>query len=123
MADPVPVPPAQAGPAVVTLPAEIDLTNADIVRGQLDAACAAAALVVADMTATRFCDTSGIRAVVVAYQEAAAHGTELRLLRPSPRVMQVIKILALDTVLPIYQSLEEASARLGPEDADSQGTP
>jgi anti-sigma B factor antagonist len=65
-------------------------------------------VVIADMTATRFCDTSGTRALVLACQHATEDGCELRLLRPSPRVLHVWKILGLDAVLPIYHSLDEA---------------
>jgi len=46
MAEPVPVPPAQARPVVIALPAEIDITNARQVRQQLYSALAAGAAVV-----------------------------------------------------------------------------
>ena len=94
---------------VVTLPAEIDLVNADQIGRQRVAALApGVAIVVADMTATRFCDTSGVRMLVLAHKEAAAHNAELRVVLPSADVLRVLAILQVDRVLRIYLSLEEA---------------
>ena len=109
MAVPEPVTPAHSRPVVVTLPDEIDLANADGVGRQIAAEFTrGVGVVVADMTATRFCDTCGTRALVQACHRAADDGCELRLLRPSARVMYVWKILGLDAVLPVYHSLDEA---------------
>lgn len=94
---------------VVTLPAEIDLENADQIGRQLVAALApGVAIVVADMTATRFCDTSGVRMLVLAHQGAAAHHAELRVVIPSANVLRVLAITKVDTVLRIYPSLQDA---------------
>jgi anti-anti-sigma factor len=96
---------------VVTLPAEIDMDNADQIGQQLDAALApGVATVVADMTATRFCDTSGVRMLVLAHKEAAAHNAELRVVIPSADVLRVLAILKADRVLRIYPSLKDALA-------------
>jgi anti-sigma B factor antagonist len=106
-----PVTPAPAKPVVVTLPAEIDIANADAVGEQLAAALApGVTVVIADMTATTFCDSRGVRMLVLAQRQAVTHCAELRLLLPNPRVMRVWRILGLETVLPVYQSLEEALA-------------
>jgi anti-sigma B factor antagonist len=109
-------------PVVVKLPAEIDVANANVISGQLAAAIARGPkAVIADMTATTFCGSIGIRVLVLAHQQAAAHGTELRLLRPSLRVLRVMEVLGVDAVLPIYHSLEEAVAGRGATEAGSQG--
>jgi anti-anti-sigma factor len=72
------------GRAVVTLPAEIDMGNADSVSADLQAAFApTVTIVVADLTATTFCDSRGIRALVLAQKHSAASGAELRLVVPS----------------------------------------
>ena len=100
-----------AAPMVVTLPAEIDVANADGVGAELQAAFApGVTTVVADMTATTFCDSRGIRALVLAHKHAVASGAELRLAVPSAGVLRVMGILGLDVVLAIYPSLEEALA-------------
>jgi anti-anti-sigma factor len=111
--------PQQLPAAVIALPAEIDMANADRVGQQLGAAFTSGVrTVIADMTATRFCDSSGINMLVRAYQQAAAHGTELRLVVPSTAVLRTLTLLGLDDLLPIYPSLSQGLAAApgpGPE--------
>jgi anti-sigma B factor antagonist len=102
---------ARASPAVVTLPAEIDMANADHIGADLQAAFApGVTMVVADMTATTFCDSRGIQALVMAHRRAAASGAELRLVVPSACVLRVLALTGLDRWLAIYPSLPEALA-------------
>ena len=69
-------------PQVITLPAEIDLSNSEQVGNELRAAFRpGASVVVADLTVTTFCDTSGARTLLVASKEASAAHIELRLAR------------------------------------------
>ena len=102
---------ARVSPTVVTLPAEIDMANADRAGDDLQAASApGVTIVVADMTATTFCDSRGIHALVMAHQRAAASGAELRLVVPSACVLRVLAVQGLDRWLAIYPSLPEALA-------------
>ncbi|HEU5418900.1 MAG TPA: STAS domain-containing protein, partial [Streptosporangiaceae bacterium] len=77
-------------PEIVRLPGEIDIANADQVRTGL---CAAAqpgvAVVIADMTATQFCDSCGVRSLLVAHDAADRAGAELRLVIPSAAVTRM----------------------------------
>lgn len=99
---------------VVTLPAEIDMATVGAIGAKVAAALALDVdAVIADMTATTFCDSVGITTLIRAKKQAAAHGAELRLLRPRPNVLRVLKIQGLDAVLPIYHSLEQALAGTG----------
>lgn len=66
------------------------------------------ATVIADMTATTFCDTSCIRMLVLAHKGAAAHHAELRVVIPSANVLRVLAITKVDTALRIYPSLQDA---------------
>jgi anti-sigma B factor antagonist len=111
MTDSESVTPAQAGPAVVALPVEIDLANARQVRQQLYSALATGvAVVVADMTATTFCDSMGCRSLVMAHKQARAGNAELRLAIPSASVLRVMAITCVDRVVRIYPSLDAALA-------------
>jgi anti-sigma B factor antagonist len=113
---------AGARPVVITLPAEIDMANADSISGEIAAALASGSqAVIADMTATTFCDCIGIRVLVLAHQHAIASGTELRLLLPCPRVLRIMEVLGVDAVLPIYHSLEEALVGHGAGEAEAWG--
>lgn len=114
MADTALLTSADGQPAVVTLPAEIDILNAHRIGEQLAAACLlGAAVVLADMTATTLCDNAGLRMLVTARRQASALGTELRVLVPSPHIARIMKIEEIDAELPLYQSLDEALAGPG----------
>jgi anti-sigma B factor antagonist len=105
---------AMAPLTMVTFPAEIDMATADAIGEQVAAALAPGVhAVIADMTATTFCDSAGISMLIRAKKQATAHGAELRLLLPCPNVLRVLKMQGVDTVLPIYHSLEQALAGAG----------
>jgi anti-sigma B factor antagonist len=105
--------PAQT--TVLTLPAEIDITHARRLCGQFGAALVSGAtVVVADMTATTFCDSSGARIMVLAWEQAAVNDIELRLVVPSAAVRRGFALMGLDGFLPFYPSL---SAALTPQAA------
>ena len=108
--------------AVVSLPAEIDMSNADSISGRITAAFAPGpGAVIADMSGTTFCDSSGIRALVLAHHHAAAKGIELRLLLSCPPILRTMEVLGVDAVLPIYRSMDEARAGGGTAEAESWG--
>jgi len=100
--------------AVVKLAAEIDLTNSERACGQLDAAIACgAAVVVADLTATRFCDCASLRRLLAVQRRAAASGVQLRFVMPSGSpVRRLAGLTGLDEPLHIYPSVREATAWL-----------
>ena len=88
---------------MVTLPGEIDMANAGRVGADLEAAFRpGVGVVIADMSGTRFCDTSGIHALVMAYKRAQASDTGFRVVAGPGEVRRVLEILRLDTVLAIY---------------------
>jgi anti-anti-sigma factor len=101
--------------AVVTLPEHIDVANAGQIREELLSVINRGATeLVADMTVTVSCDHAGADAVARAYQRAAAAGTQLRLVVPAPVVRRVLNINGLDRLIPIYPSLEAATAAAPP---------
>jgi anti-sigma B factor antagonist len=101
---------AQITPVVVVLPVEIDVTNSEQVHDQLVAALAPGVdVVIADMTATSFCDSSGVHAVVFANEAAVARGVRLRLaVSKDGSVPRVLQLIGAGRVLSIYPSLAEA---------------
>ena len=107
--------PHQLPAVVVALPAEIDMANAGQAGQQLGSALAPGVkAVIADMTGTRFCDSSGISMLVRAHQQAAANGTELRLVVRSAAVLRALTLVKMDYLLPIYPSLSQALAAAPP---------
>src|SRR5260370_3940237 len=96
---------------VIALTAKIDMASAGRAGEQLGTALTPGIkTVIADMTATTFCDSSGISMLVRARKQAAANRTELRLVVPSTAVRRVFELVRMDDLLPVYPSLSQALA-------------
>ena len=101
--------------AVVTLPEDIDLSNAGEIREQLLTVInRGAAVLIADMTATISCDYAGAEAVIRAYRRAVISGTDLRLVVTAQIVRRVLSCNGLDRLVSVYPSLEAAQAVRAP---------
>jgi len=99
------------GVPVVTVPEEIDVTNADGLRSALlEAASNGHGPLVVDMTRTQFCDTAGLHALVGAHKRARTEGGRVLLVLPGATVLRIFSITGLDDVIPNFPSLEEALA-------------
>jgi len=97
-------------PVVVVLPAEIDVTNSEQVYEQLVAVLAPGVnTVIADMTSTVFCDSSGVHAIMHAYESAAARDVRMRLaVSPATSVRRVLELIGVGRLMPVHASLQEA---------------
>jgi anti-sigma B factor antagonist len=103
--------------AVISLPAEIDMINADVVRNDLLSVLnRGPATLVVDMGGTTFCNSSGVNALVRAHRRAAASESHMRLVVTAPSVRRVLSITGVDHLMEIYPSV---SAALG----SAPGTP
>ena len=110
--------------AVVTFPEHVDMSNAAQIREQLLAVFdRGAAVVIADMSATAWCDYVGIDAVARACQQAAVHRAELRLVATAPAVQRLLAAEGLDRLVPVYSSLEAAITAGEPDGPDPRGDP
>ena len=117
------------GVPVVRAPEEIDIANAGGLKAALlgaalleaagpeaagleapgpEAAGPGRALVVVDMSRTRFCDSAGLNALVAAARQARADGGEVRLVVVGEAVARIVALTGVDRVIPIYASLEDA---------------
>jgi anti-anti-sigma factor len=101
---------ARITPVVVVLPAEIDVTNSEQVYDQLVGVLAPGVVtVIADMTGTAFCDSSGVHAIMHAYETAGARDVRLRLaVSPNTSVRRVLQLIGVGRLVPVYGSLQEA---------------
>ena len=98
---------------MVRLPAEVEYSNAWQVRQELASALASgAATVIADLTSTTFCDTAGVREVLLAHKAAVAESIDLRVVVPA-RLMLQFTWTGLDQVLAVYPSISAALAAAG----------
>ena len=97
--------------AVVTLPQDIDRSNADQIREQLLWIInRGAAVLIADLTGTVSCDYSGVEALARAHHRAVANGTELRLVVTADVVRRVLSLNGLDRLVAVYPDLDAAIA-------------
>jgi anti-sigma B factor antagonist len=114
--------PGSGGPAVVVLPAEIDFANAGSVGQELTAALASgASLVIADLSATTFCDSPGARTLMQAHNLAADRHIDLRFAVTSSAVRRVFEIMNFDRLLRIYPSLHAALTAGAALEGDQSG--
>jgi anti-sigma B factor antagonist len=104
-----------SGVPVVAVPEEIDIVNATELRSALlKAAANGSGALVADMTRTRFCDSSGLHALLAAHKRARAEGGELLVVISSAAVLRIFAITGIDRVIPNFTSLEDALASTSP---------
>jgi len=98
-----------ASSAVIATPAEIDVTNSAQTRRALLAAVARhPAVLIIDMSETTFCDSTGVEAIVAAYRQAAAAGTQLRLV--APEIERILTLTGIGQVVPVHSTLAAAHA-------------
>jgi anti-sigma B factor antagonist len=99
------------GVPVVLAAEEIDITNAAGLRAALlEAAANGRQAFVVDMTRTRFCDCSGVHALVAAHRRAQAEHRQMLLAGPGAAVLRLFSITGLDRLIPIFASLDQALA-------------
>jgi phosphoserine phosphatase RsbU/P len=99
--------------AVVTMPEEIDVTNAPGLAGLLTAVAGQSPEVItADLTATGFCDSAGVEVLARTSQLAATRDAEFRLAIGDSPVTRILQLTGLNTVLPLYQDVEHSLAAL-----------
>jgi anti-anti-sigma factor len=99
------------GVPVLTVPEEIDITNAAGLRAALaDAAGHGHGTLVVDMSQTRFCDSSGVNVLVRAHKAARANGGEVVLVT-SADVLRILAIIGADRVIPHFPALGQALGR------------
>ena len=114
------------GRAVVRMPAEIDVTNADEISRRLRAAASrGSSVLVIDMSATTFCDSAGVQAVIDAYNQVNTHnqnaGTHTQLRLVATAVLRIITLIGIDQLIPVYSTVEAALADPASGHAGKQG--
>jgi anti-sigma B factor antagonist len=95
--------------AVVTLPDEVDITNADAIREELlSVVNQGAETMIADLSKTRFCDSAGVSALVRAFRRATSNGTKMRLVVSGPAVERVLTLTGVDRLIEVYPTVGAA---------------
>jgi anti-anti-sigma factor len=93
----------------VSLPAEVDIANADRVRAQLLAALGRGCpLIIVDMSRTTFCDCAGVSILLGAGNQALRDGAEMRIVARAEPVLRMFELTGLQLALHVYGTTAEA---------------
>ena len=110
------------GRAVVAFPEHVDMSNAAQIREELMGVFdRGATVVIADMSATVWCDYAGVDTVARACERAAVCRAELRLVATAPAVRRLLAAEGLDRLVPVYSSVEAAITAGDPDGPVSRG--
>jgi anti-anti-sigma factor len=103
------------GVQVLRMPEELDLATADGVVEQGYAAIARhTRLLLLDLTGTSFCDARGLSVFTRIANRSEATGCCYGLIAPQPLVARVLRISGLDARIPVFATIGDALAHLGP---------
>ena len=104
------------GASVVLAPTgEFDISTVDILRSELHEVLEQSHQVVLDLSATAFLDSLALGTIVSAAKKAREAGGWVRLVAPTAAVRRALKITQIDTVLGLYDTVDQAIAHV--EDA------
>jgi anti-sigma B factor antagonist len=96
---------------VLTLDGELDLSNATALTRLLERTVAAGEVrIVVDASGLRFCDSAGLRLLMVGANRCTAAGGWLRLATPQAHLARALAVTGLLPALPTYRSLAGAAA-------------
>ena len=99
---------------LVELSGEADVTNSDQLRDLLDAEVAKEpGHLIIDLSGLRFMDSSGLHALLRANRGLDRQGGVLSLVAPQEAVARMLRLTAADRLIPVYATVEEATASLG----------
>ncbi|MFJ9150480.1 STAS domain-containing protein [Streptomyces sp. NPDC102270] len=99
------------GITVLGLDGEIDHQSVGgLTRALAPAGASAERRVVIDLSRVTFMDSSGVNALIAAFQAARATGGWLRLVVVPGAVLRTLQLVGLDTVIPFHPTLEDALA-------------
>lgn len=96
---------------VVRLVGEADVTTAVLGEALSAEAAKKPRSLLVDMSGLTFIDSAALHEIVRVHRRLRADGGLLALISPSPAVARVLELSALDQVIPVHGSVEEAGGR------------
>src|SRR6201995_6081823 len=96
---------------LIGLVGEADVTNSDALREVLDAEVAKQPrTLIIDLSGLRFMDSSALHVILRANRAMDRQGGVVALASPRDPVAKMLRLTAADQLIPVYQSVGEASA-------------
>jgi len=104
-----------------TIEGELDLASADRLRDALEGPMHdGASGIVFDLARCSFVDSSGLAVLLEARStlDGSSRETRVALVSPAPQAERLLRMTAVDTVLPVFESRDQAEAAIGSADAE-----
>lgn len=98
---------------VVAFTGDVDLETSPSAREVLLGLVDRGQPLLVDLSAVDYIDSSGVASLVEALQETRKAGTAMGLVSVSETALRVLKLARLDTVFPLYGSVDEGLAAVG----------
>lgn len=98
------------GIIVLTPVGEFDIANLDILRDTIATALEESSRIVLDLSQTQFLDSMVLGAIIGSSKRAREAGGWVRLVAPRPNVRNVLRVTRLDTILGLYDTVDQAVA-------------
>ncbi len=95
---------------VLSLAGELDLATAELLEQAIDAAENGERLVVLDLQALEFIDSTGLRGVLAALERCQERGQEFAITPGSPQVQRLLSVTGLSAHLPTIATGDEVVA-------------
>jgi anti-anti-sigma factor len=96
---------------VVRLVGEADVTTRMLGKVLSEEAARKPRFLLVDMSGLVFIDSAALHEIVRVYRRLRADGCLLAIISPTPAVARVLQLSALDQVIPVHGSAEEAGAQ------------
>lgn len=93
---------------VLAVCGDVDIATAPHLRDRLTDAVTAYDRVVVDLEAVPFLDSTGLGVLVAAHNRAVAEGCTLVLARPQRIVKNALRLVQVDALLDVYETLDDA---------------
>lgn len=102
---------ADGSPTVVRLAGEADVTSRALAEVLGAETAKKPRLLLVDVSALTFIDSAALHEIVRAHRKVGADGGRLALVGPTLAVARILQLSALDQVIPVLASAEEAGAQ------------
>jgi len=113
-----------AGSVILRPDGRIDLSNADVFKDALLGSVAAAkTAVVLDLSQIRYVSSAGLRSLMIASKTGTGRGVTLGVAAMQPIVKEIFTISRFHLVLPCFETVREALAKLDPAALASYDAP
>jgi anti-sigma B factor antagonist len=112
--------PLGGGGWLFTIEGELDLATADRLRDALEGPLLdGASGIVFDLAGCSFVDSSGLAVLLEARKalDGSAQETRIALVSPAPQPERLLRMTTVDTVLPVFESRDQAASVIGSADA------